>query len=359
MRILQVIPSLQLAGAETMCENLSYELVAQGHSVMVVSLYHINSAITERMMKNGVNLVFLNKKRGFDFSCIKKLKRIVCSFKPDIIHTHLYALKYGVFAGHGIPIIHTLHSVASKENTRFQRWVNRSFYKKGIVLPVALNEENKKSFDLVYKIDGLNIPIVPNGVDLGRCLKKDDYGIHGTVRLLHIGRFANEKNHMELLRSVKELLTEGFDVHLDLIGDGALRSNIESFVCDNNMNGSVSLLGPQENVFGFLHDADIFVLPSLYEGLPMTIIEAMGTGLPIVASRVGGIPNIVIDHENGLLCDTTSSSITSAIKAFINNEELRRKCGVSAKEKAEAFSSKRMCNRYTLLYEEMLKNAGF
>ncbi|HQE48345.1 MAG TPA: glycosyltransferase [Fervidobacterium sp.] len=358
MKILQVIPSLQVAGAEIMCENLCYELTTSHHEILVVSLYNTHSPITDRMLKNDIDLRFLDKKRGFDFSCAKKLRKIVKEFNPDVIHTHLYSLKYAVLARNKVPIVHTMHSIASKETTKFQQLINKRFYKKRIVLPVALSEEIKRTFNETYRIANLDIPIVLNGVNLSKCIAKEDYRVEGTYHILHIGRFAEAKNHIELLKAIRILKNDGIDIHLSLIGEGELKRTVLEFISNNDLEQEVSLLGIKENVYPYLHDADIFVLPSLFEGVPMTIIEAMGTGLPIVASNVGGIPNLIDDRKEGLLCNPEGNSIASSIEEFIKNEELRENCGKGAKKKSTFFSSRAMCDSYIKVYKEALYRNG-
>ena len=93
MKIIQVIPMFGLAGAETMCENLTLALINQGHDVKVVSLYDYHSAITDRLEKSNVSISYLGKKKGWDNTIIPKLIRLFRKEKPDIVHSHLYAIK--------------------------------------------------------------------------------------------------------------------------------------------------------------------------------------------------------------------------------------------------------------------------
>ena len=117
MKIMQIIPTLELAGAEVMCENLTCEL-SSGNDVIVVSMYDRKTPISERLQKKGIKVVFLDKKPGPDFSMVKKLRKVIREFKPDVIHTHLDCVKYAYPAGskEGVKrFIHTVHNIASKE----------------------------------------------------------------------------------------------------------------------------------------------------------------------------------------------------------------------------------------------------
>ena len=113
MKIIQIIPLLDLAGAETMCENLTNSLIKLGHEVTVISLYDYHSVVTERMEKNGINIFYLNKKSGLDLSLTFKLVKIFKEYKPDVVHSHLYAGKYAHVAASICGIkgrIYTIHS---------------------------------------------------------------------------------------------------------------------------------------------------------------------------------------------------------------------------------------------------------
>ena len=99
-----------------------------------------------------------------------------------------------------------------------------------------------------------------------------------------------------------------------------------------------------------LHRSDIFVLPSLYEGISLAIIEAMGTGLPIVASDVGGMPNMITDGADGLLCEPTAQSVAEKLEKLIENQELRIRLGQKAVVSAERFSASSMLKGYLDIY---------
>ena len=142
MKIIQVIPFLGMGGAETMCENLVYELKKLGHEVIVVSLYNKETVITQRLKEASVDVRFLDKKNAFDFSMFKKLKKLFKQEKPDVIHTHLYVTKYvfPVACKLKIKVVHTIHNEARKEATKFWRTFNKYYYKKSLVIPVALSK---------------------------------------------------------------------------------------------------------------------------------------------------------------------------------------------------------------------------
>lgn len=352
MNIIQIIPTLGLAGAEIMCENLTYELVKLGHNVTVISLYEYHSAITDRLEKAGVDIRYLGKKRGLDLSMIRKIKRILKEMKADVVHTHLYSIEYAVPAAILAGVkhrVHTVHNVAEKENGKLARKLNKLFFKRCHVVPVALSELIGDSIVREYKLKKDKIPVVFNGIDLSRCILKTDYSVNGNFKILHIGRFSEQKNHIGLIKAFQLFHGKHADSELWLIGDGEKKAEIEKYAEDNGLVSAVKFLGLQSNVYGYLHDADIFTLPSNYEGIPMTLIEAMGTGQPIVATAVGGVPDM-LDEKSALLVSSEEERICAAFEKYYLNEDLRKLHGESAAEKSKLFSAAVMAEKYSEVY---------
>lgn len=352
MKIIQVMPFFGLGGAETMCENLVYELKKMGHQVIVVSLYNKQTPITERLEKMEIDIRYLNKKEGFDISLFNRLRKLFKQEKPDVIHTHIYTTKYvfPIAAQLKIRVVHTVHNLAEKENGKLGRKLNKFFFKHCHLIPVALSELIRDSIVKEYDIDEDRIPVIYNGIDLSKCQTKTDYSVDGNFRILHIGRFYEQKNHTGLLQAFKLFHEKHINTELWLIGDGEKRVEIENYVAKNNLTSCVRLLGLQSYVYGYLHDADMFTLPSNYEGIPMTIVEAMGSGMPIVATMVGGIPDM-LDDESALLVPVDTKAIAEAFEKYYTNTELRERHGKNALVLSDKFSARTMAERYYSIYK--------
>ena len=196
------------------------------------------------------------------------------------------------------------------------------------------------------------MPIIYNGVDLSRCIPKEDHRTGETVNILHVGRFDTPKNHPGLLRAFARLHRELPQCRLHLVGDGDSRPEMEVLAKELGIGDAVTFHGMQSNVYPYLHDADIFVLPSIYEGIPMTIIEAMGTGLPIAAARVGGIPGLLGGGESGMLIENDDDAIAAALKTLVLDQSLREGYGRKAKENSVRFSSSSMAEQYCDIYRK-------
>ena len=353
MKIMQIIPSFAFGGAEVMCENLVYSLIELGNTVEVVSLFSSHTPISERMEERGVNIVYLDKKPGFDFSVISKLKKEIKKFAPDAVHVHLNAIKYAGFAVKKTKVkkcVYTVHNIAEKDASGFSRKLNAIFFKKKWVQPVALSETVKESISRLYGIELESIPSVYNGIDLEKCRAKENYKLGDPIKLIHIGRFFEQKNHKGMLEIFAKLKQSYPNICLQLVGDGELKSEMEAYAEELGIKDSVEFMGAKANVHEFLSEADIFILPSIYEGMPITLIEAMGSGMPIVATAVGGVPDMLSHNESAMLVKCDTDSIYDACVELLESEEKRAALGKAALGRSERFSSKYMAEKYCEIY---------
>lgn len=352
MKIMQVIPVLDLAGAETMCQNLAIELHKMGHEVIVVSLYKKETVLTENLRNESIPVKWMDKKNGLDPGCIFRLYKLIRKFNPDVVHSHIYAGKYAHIAATMAGVkkkVYTVHNVAQKEATDSNRKMNKVLFKKFGVVPVALTQEVQKTIESVYGIDEGKIPVVYNGIPLEKCRPIQVYKKHA-VEIVHVGRFCEEKNHRNLIRGFAKAHAKFPEIQLELYGDGPLRNDMEKLVSELQADNYIHFMGLTNDVYSAMSEADTFILPSTYEGMPMTLIEAMATGLPIITTPVGGIVDMLKDGSEAIFTGTDSESIADSISMLVNNAELRQSLGQAALGRAKQFSAKAMAEKYTELY---------
>ena len=353
MKIIQVIPVFGMGGAEIMCENLVYELKKQGHEVVVVSLYTKKTPITERLEKAQVNVRYLDKKSGFDFSIFGKLKKLFKQEKPDAIHTHIYAAKYVFPIAKKLKIkaVHTIHSIATQETRKLSRIFNKYFFTHCDVIPVALSANVQKTIIDEYKLSVEKVPIVLNGIDLNRCNIKKDYKFADKFKIVHVGSFLDVKNHKGLIEAFQIFNQKYPNTELHLIGEGKNRQDMEGLVAAKKISDCVIFHGLQSNIHEFLSKMDVFTLPSLYEGVPMSIAEAMGTGMPIVATAVGGVPDM-LDENSAQLVPVEVEAIAAAFEKYYLDENLRERHGKNALLRSQKFSAQTMASNYMEIYQK-------
>ena len=355
MKILQIIPGFWVGGAEVMCKNLLLSLKALGHEVAAVSLFPDRTDLSQQLEEAGVRVYYLDKQIGLDVSMVPKLVKIIRGEKPHAVNSHLDCIKYAVLAARlaGVKkVFHTIHSLAEKEcEGRAQKIINTTYFKLGFATPVALSGQVRDSIAAFYGLNPEKIPVIPNGIDLDRCTPKESYEMGETVELVHVGRFDLPKNHVGMLKAFKRLHDQYPQCRLTLVGDGDLREEIEKTIAELEIAPWVSLAGMQKDVYPYLKKADIFTLPSVYEGNPMSIIEAMGFGLPIAASRVGGIPDMIQDGKTGLLFEPQPEAICQGWMRLMESQSLRKTLGENARRDSGRFSARTMAQRYTDIYE--------
>ena len=177
--------------------------------------------------------------------------------------------------------------------------------------------------------------------------------LNGVFTIVHVGRFMKVKNHKTLIRAFAGFAEKKENVRLQLLGEGELLDEMKNYAEKLEVADKVEFLGLQSNVYPYLNKADVFCLPSEYEGVPMTLIEAMGTGLPIIASDVGGIPDMLMDQKDALLIAPKEENILVALESIYSDEEKRKRLGRNAWDKSAIFSAITMAKKYADIYENI------
>ena len=354
-RVMIVVHGLETGGAEMMVLHLARELDRAGHPVRVVSLHGDETDVAGLMRRAGIDVVALNKAGGPDPRTVLRLRAQMRDFSPTVVHTHLPVLEYVLPAarlyGRRVGIIHTVHNLARAETRhRVLRAVNRRAFSHGVV-PVALNEEVRSSICREYALPPSAVPVVGNGIDLDAFRGPQRRGLRGAgARLLCVARLAPAKNHALLLQTVARLRESGRDVSLTLVGDGPLRGRLEELARELGISERVRFAGRRTDTPAFYRDCDLFVLLSDYEGMPMSIIEAMASGLPVVATRAGGVAELVDDGVNGALVEADAAAAAGAIAAICDDPALYARLSAGAVRTSSHYSAEAMMEKYVDLY---------
>lgn len=354
-----IIQSLFTGGAETLLCDLA-EYCSTDFEVYVVTLYGENDELmVEKLKSAGVSLIFLDKKVGFHIKSLKNLFIILRKIKPDIIHTHLeaavYALPYYLFYRKNVRI-HTIHSRPEYEFTKYHIMAMKLAYRFLNVIPVAISGSIRDEAAKLYSLDKNGIPVIYNGVHTEKFKvlreKKEDFT---EVRLINVASFSKIKNQALLLDALK-LLRERTNARLTFVGDGETRDNTEKLAREYGFSeDTVSFLGLRRDIPDLLAKSDIFVLCSHYEGVPLSILEAYASGLPVVSTNVGGVPDILTNRENGLLVPPGSAEALADAVSEIMNPALYNKISEENLKKALEFDISRIAEQYITLYERDLR----
>jgi glycosyltransferase involved in cell wall biosynthesis len=224
---------------------------------------------------------------------------------------------------------------------------------KNVNVFVAISNEIEEGL-ICEGYDKNRIHRIPNFVDL--TLFHPGYersGLNKTI--VFSGALERRKGVHILLEAWKTIHKEFPDVHLIILGDGPEKAYLHAMAKDLNISDSITFKGQVNNVTDYLHNAYIFVLPSLQEGLPNSLLEAMACGLPVIASKIGGVIDIVENGRSGILFEPGNiSDLTYAIRTLLENDEVRNKLRTEAvKRIAEKFSIDRIAEEYIILYRKL------
>lgn len=352
MKILQIIPSLVTGGAEIMMETLTIELKKLGNDVSVLVFYDNDTDIKRRLIENGVEIISISKDTGFSVKTLLKMRKIIKKLKPDIIHTHLHVLPYVWLSSRKVKIVHTVHSIASKEQSGFGKTICGHLYKKSRkCIPVSISSLVKESLISEYDIHK-ELYVVDNGINLSGRKQITSYDFSDNIDIVHVGRLTALKNHRLMIDVIKDISETIPNIKMHFYGAGEEKDALIEYTKNCNATENIIFEGLSDNVSEELCKADIFLLPSAYEGLPMSLVEAMAAGLPVIASNVGGIPDVVTDGLNGCIIEPDFESLKVALINLISNKTERERLGRNALERAFDFSSEKMAKEYLSLYDK-------
>ena len=367
MNVFQLISSGGFFGAENVLIQLSSELHREEYCNLVVgiieNLQDPHLEVAEECRKMGIETSIFPCRGRFDFKTILHLRRFIRNRKIDILHSHGYkANLYSFFTsyGLGISLISTCHNWLGDDFKMKSYAVTDRFFLRQFNRVVAVSEDVRK------KVIKSGVPlwktaIVQNGVTISRfgiCHSvqdiKNSLGIaDGYTVIGTIGRISDEKGHINLLKITNSILEQFPETNFLIIGDGPLRKDLER----EFESSSIIFTGIRDDVPELYHCMDCFVLPSLAEGLPMVILEAMASKLPIVATRVGAIPAVIRDKETGFIVKPgDEEDLKKSLLYLLKNPDEAKVMGQKGYQRVkEYFSSYKMARGYLNIYKELIR----
>lgn len=369
--IVHVIYRLGVGGLENGLINLINRLPESRYRHAIISLTEV-SDFRQRITRSDVACFALNKRAGNDIKMLWKLWRLFRKLRPAIVHSrNLAALEAQLPAWlAGVPCrIHGEHGrdVYDMDGTsRKYRWIRR-LYQPLVHRYVPLSQELEDYLRNQVGVVEAKIHPICNGVDVEsfRSLEPRERevvlppGFAGPDNFLvgTVGRLEAIKDQLTLVRAFGEMCArrpEDNRLRLLLVGDGSLQAEIEALATSEGIRDRVWLAGSREDVVPLMSAMDVFVLPSLAEGISNTILEAMACSLPVVATRVGGNAELVVDGETGLLVPRADpQAMAEALLRYLDDDSLRSRHGTAARQRAvENFSIDGMVRNYQDIYNE-------
>lgn len=370
-RIMHVVDTLDVGGLENGVVNLIHRMDARRFEHAVCAVRHVG-ALADRLPHDRVQIVCLNKTAvGFSLQ-VRPLLRRIQELKPDIVHSRNWGAIDAILAGswaRSCALIHSEHGaecISPQPDPRRRRWLRWLVFQLADRV-VCVSEQLRHRHALATGFPVNNITVIHNGVDARRFSPQPAVRPETRKRLGiapeefcigAVGRLEPVKDLMTLLRAAAELAEPDQPWRLLIAGEGSELDALRAFVNSHpRLKQRVCFLGGVQNVPELLNALDVYVLPSLYEGISNSLLEAMATSLPVIASTVGGNPEVVVDNESGLLFSAGDfRALAAQLRLIRDDMDLRSRLGRRALERVRnCFSLESMVQQYESLYSNVIR----
>lgn len=370
MHVLHLIDGLTFGGAETLLRDLAVGLEKRGYRITVG--YSTPGPFVEELAGRGVKLIHLRRFALIDPLFMFRMFRLMQHDPPQIVHTHLFKSDFhGRLAARlaGVPVVvSTLHN-----NDSWARyWILGHVYGATAHFAdrlIAVSPEVREYHIRKTGVSPDKIIVIENGVDVSTFSGHDEdarsirteFGIPDEAVLFGIiGRLKPQKDLPTFLRAAAEILRQRPDARFLVVGDGPLKDELESMAKQLNLLSSLVFTGMRKDVPAIMKAIDVLVLSSLWEGLPVILLEAMASARPVVSTAVDGVKGVAVPDETALLVEPGSpEELAEACLRLAGDLNLRERMGrAGLKRVTEFYSMEAMTDRISGLYEELLAERG-
>jgi len=373
VKVLHVIDSGGLYGAEVMLLNLMSEQVKMGVEPILASIgdrYVADKPVEVEARRRGLRVKAFRMRPGPNIRGAFEVLRVAWQEQVELLHSHGY--KGNILFGflprklRRMPMVTTVHGwtwTGGMTRMMAYEWLDSLSFAR--MDRVILVNEAMKDHPRFRNRSHLAVEVVANGIpgDYSFDAQDDTAGLNREIldfcrqgyTIGAIGRLSPEKGFDVLLAVVAFLVAEGRDVRLVLLGEGGLRNKLEESVKELGLKYRVLMPGYVGNARNYLPFFNLFAMPSLTEGLPVVLLEAMQAGVPIVASKVGGIPDVLAGGHAGLLIEPGSmeSMKQGIVDVMQNTQAAGQRVQVAGQRVREDFSSKAMAEKYLGIYQRI------
>ena len=366
MKIVHVVENLERGGLERVVIDLAAAQLRAGHDCLVICLFE-KGALAGELEAHGVPVIACHKRGGVDLPAIRRLRSALRSHGAEVIHTHnAMAHYYTAIASRGLPLLrrllNTRHSMSARAGSARSEWLYRCSMRV-TDYSVAVCEAARAKLEREGVRPRLRLVGIPNGIhtelfaaaaDADRTRLAEALGFEAGTRIIGtVGRLNRIKDQAALIRAFAHIAPQLPQTALVLVGDGPLRDSLQALAAETGAGDRIRFLGDRSDVRALLPGFELFALTSLSEGYSMALLEACASGLPIVATDVGGNGEIVRPGLNGrLIPPADPDALAKALLGLLSmpRTELAR-LGEAGREWALCEASfPRMIERYDRLY---------
>lgn len=365
--IIQVIGEFVPAGAEFFVRNLSIALAQAGKRVEVWQFYKaedvhpgddaaiaVETDFKKSLEKHGVTVRQIGKRPNSDFlPTWRKLRKLARRVRPSIVHAHLEEISFHVAIGltaTGIPLVQTMHNEHIRRTTLLKtlfRWCFDRF--------ICISDEVSSA--TAKYIPERQLAKVPNGIPLDGFLYPERNYNRPVEQLIAVGRLSAQKNHAMMIQAYNEFRNSiDNPPKLTIYGEGELRESLEQQIRNLALDDFVSLPGTTLAIDKKLKSSDLYLMSSNHEGMSISLLEAMATGLPIVITDVSGASDLLENGENALISPIgNANTFGENIQRLYLDQALRQTVGNGAIATAKSYGIDLCAERHITVYEELKK----
>jgi len=362
--VCHLLPALPAHGAEQLLLDIVRKMDRERFSLSVCLISERGPLVGE-FEALGIPVTFIPKKGRKDLSVVFRLASFWREKKFDIVHTHLFTADlWGRLAGllSRVPIVSTSHTTSDPNIGRLGRWLDRILDRRNTAV-ICVSDAVRKYRIEEAGFDPKKLHLVENGIDLDRfeaSVPREKVlgrlGVDPKRRWIAIvGRLVPLKGHRYLIEALSLLAGKFPEAGILVVGEGECEADLKSRAALLGLEDRVVFLGLRRDVPEILRAADILAMPSSREGLPIVLLEAMAAGLPVVVTRVGGIPEVVEEGKTGFFVTQEPASIASALGRLLENPDLAGALGKNGRTLAEErYDIRKVARRYENLYRSLL-----
>jgi len=349
MRIIHVITSFGIGGAEKLLVNVMNKQIENNE---VFLIYLKNNTDLVLQLNSGIKTEHIPLSIFSFFELKKKFRQI----QPDIIHTHLsHADILGIISsiGNKAKIFCTMHNIYFKKNfiDKVLFSIYKFLFKIFSVNVISISKSVEKHVLNTLKLPKERSFLLYNAIPPNPNIKIDKKSKKTNLNLLFVGRLVKQKSIDTLLKAIKHLKKE--KIFLTIVGDGELRPYLENLATELNILNKVAFVGKSKNVYQYFYESDIFILPSIWEGFGIVILEAFSSKNTVIATNIEGPSELIKDGENGLLFEPKNHlQLANHIKNLIENQKKRNSLAEEGyKTYNEKFHIKTYVKKLQMIYE--------
>lgn len=372
IKVLECIRQGQIGGGESHLLSLVENMDRTQFDPVVLSF--TEGPMIDKLQKMAVPCHVIPTIKPFDISKWRQVKHFIKKEGFDIVHAHGTRANSNVLwaaRSLGIPVVYTIHGWSFHQDQNFIvrhiRTLGEAYLTSHSALNISVSKSNQESGKAVIR--SFNSIVINNGIDQNRFnpaghfkdIRKELHIAETDLLILFIARFTSHKQPLTLIKAFSAIADSHPNLKLLLVGEGDQKAEALEIVAQSGLQGSILFQPFRNDVPDVLAAADIFVLPSLWEGLPIGLLEAMAMGKAVIASNVDGSREVVKNEQNGLLIETDRlvENLSAALLKLSGDPEKRKQLGLGAIATVkENFNALTMTRQIEKIYSDLVKKSS-